>query len=769
MKPWPRALWLIVGLGAALRLLRLDHSLRVDELESWAYAQRPLWGVLSDLNRLPHVPLLCRFSGALLGEREALLRLPFALYGLLTLPLMFLLGRELFDDEVGLLAGLLLAVSPFHIRYCQEPRYYAPFVFYSLSALYCLLRLLRREAGAEPPRRGAYLAGFLVSHLLNLCLHRLAVYPLALSALLIAWDAWRRRLRGEDSGAGGVWLPAACAAFVVCAVLAPQWQWLEDTVYRESRGALTLRMSYLIWHYRDPRRSVVWELLSEFSGGWRPALLLLAAGLAGTVARGRDGLGRAVPLLLWFVPPLLSLSVIRTRTHFELRYFIFALPAWLIWGAAGISALASSLAARSAGGQGRRRWALAVPVAALLAFAAPPLLAYYRLPKSRMREAFAYLNAACSPGDAVVMYPAWDTLWYGYYRLKDGCRLFHSANLLEGSPAYAPEVVLGARKHVWLAGTWISDQVRAEEFGRIRGVLERDCRPEGERVFRSQNPNDDYRVSSYRCPGGLGRGRLAAPAPPRNLRPSFWRPEGYWLLANLPEAEDRLRGRWRFSEDLSLTAARTRMVAEGSRDSVVLVWRGRGEFGGPGWAEGFVSGDVFLLPKGTPWGWRSRDASDAVILQFDLPPGRDGDSRVREAPREAPRRLGNALLADGAQGETILLRGAGWRVSLFRMAPGTEQTVTRRLQPPLPRMLSVLCRGRVRIRKKEDVFHPSEGDLFMMERIGVPRAWHWENLGPAASVELRFVQESAPGAPPMETMTSATGKGVRAWPPMLIP
>jgi uncharacterized membrane protein len=758
MKAWLPLLGLIVLAGTALRLFHIGHSLRVDELETWAHAQRPAGAIISDLDRLPHVSLLAQFGTSLLGESEAALRLPFVVYGLLALPLVFLVGRELFDTEAGLLSSLLLAFSEFHIRYCQEPRYYAPFVFYSLTSFYCLLRLFRGESPAGVGRRWAYLGVFIACQLLNLSLHRLAVYPLALSGAFVLWELGRRGLRRGVPVPAWAWAAAAGTALVLLGIYIPQRQWLLDALGRESRGALTLRMSYLVWHYRDPGGSVSWELLSAFSGGGWPALFLLLGGAVGAWARGREGLRRGAPLLLWLILPLVSLALVRSRTHFELRYFIFMLPLWLVWAAAGLSALASRLAGRLSRRPGSRRWAHLALAMLLLSGSVPSLRAYYGLPKSRLREAFAAIDAECSPGDAVVVYPAWDTLWYGYYRLKDGCRLLHPSSLLEGSPAFAPEGVLGARPRVWLAGTWIGDMARAEEFARVRGLLEKACSLEKELVFSSRDPNDDYRVFSYRCRGGTGADR-AAPAAPRPPRPSFWRGEGYWLLANLPQTAGRLRGAWNFSQDLALTAGREGSLSVGPRGAVLLAWEGRGELRGAGRAEGFAAGDVFFLPAGVPWRWRG--AGDALMLRIDLPAAAAGEARLR--------RLGSTRDPGAAGEESVLARGAGWRVVLFRLEPGSAQTVTRGARPPLPRMLSVVCRGRLRIRKKHDVFHPFEGDVFLTEKLGIPRAWRVENAGAEPSVELRFIDER--GAPPSlpRPMDSATGKAGGAWPPMLIP
>lgn len=751
---------LVVGIGAALRLFHLGHSLRVDELETWAASQRSLWDIAVDLDRLPHASVLCRLAEVLLGRGEFFLRLPFALYGVLTLPLIFLAGRELFDDEVGLLASLLLAVSAFHIGYCQEARYYAPFAFYSLSAFYCLLRLLRREDAAGSAGRRACLAVFLFSHLLNLSLHRMAVYPFALSAAMIAWDIlWGLRRNARSNLRG--WVPALFMLLILVAIVGSQWQWLRDAAFRESIGALTLRMSYLIWHYRDPRSSVAWELLSAYSGGRLTALIFLTAGAAGVLVRGKEGRRRTAPLLLWIVAPLVSLAVVRTRTHFELRYFIFLLPAWLLWAASGLSAAASYLGARLARGEGARRWMLLGMVAAVLAGETPSLAEYYRLPKARIREVFDFVNASCSPEDAVVMYPAWDTLRYGYYRLKAGCRLFHPASLIEGSPAFAPEGIVGASRRIWLAGTWVADPVRVEEFERVRGFLSRRCEPEEERIFPSRDANDDYRVGSFRCRGkGAPPRRAPTTAALQGARPSFWRGEGYRLLANIPQAAGWMRERWRFSKDLSLASGKTGLIDAGSHGKILFVWSGAGTLYGSGGVEGFSLGDVFFLPARAALRWKSGLPSGATMLEFYLPVEADGSGGIL-------RRLGNAQDGYLAQGESVLLRGRGWRLAVFRMAQGVQQTVTRDFKPPMARMWSVLLRGRLRI-WWDNYSYSFPGDLFTVENFDIPLPLHMENLDSRGSTELRFIIEDGFHILPIAPMTSSSGKGVGAWPPMLI-
>ena len=68
-----------------------------------------------------------------LGSSEAYIRTLSALFGIATIPAVFVLGRRMFDARVGLIASLLLAVNAYAIRYSQEAR------SYSLYPLLCVL------------------------------------------------------------------------------------------------------------------------------------------------------------------------------------------------------------------------------------------------------------------------------------------------------------------------------------------------------------------------------------------------------------------------------------------------------------------------------------------------------------------------------------------------------------------------------------------------------------------------------------------------------
>ena len=64
------------------------------------------------------------------------------LVGVGSIVLIYLVGRELFDKEVGLLAGFFMAISEFQIYYSQQARFYSFFEFAALlSFLFFILAL----------------------------------------------------------------------------------------------------------------------------------------------------------------------------------------------------------------------------------------------------------------------------------------------------------------------------------------------------------------------------------------------------------------------------------------------------------------------------------------------------------------------------------------------------------------------------------------------------------------------------------------------------
>ena len=93
-------------------------------------------------NHPPLYFLLLHFVVQLAGQSEFALRFPSLAFGVLIVPLLYAVGKQLFDQRVGLLAALFGAISPLYLWYSQEARMYTMFTFLGLLSFYALLRIL---------------------------------------------------------------------------------------------------------------------------------------------------------------------------------------------------------------------------------------------------------------------------------------------------------------------------------------------------------------------------------------------------------------------------------------------------------------------------------------------------------------------------------------------------------------------------------------------------------------------------------------------------
>src|SRR5499426_2866305 len=126
---------LIFGVGASLRLYGLEfQSLWQDEGFQYYIATQNSMGKLFQQSLSFHPPLsfIVNHLFLLLGDSDFLLRLLSTLCGIASLPILYVLGRELTSKKAAVFAVFVLAFSPFHIWYSQEARMYSQLLFLSL-------------------------------------------------------------------------------------------------------------------------------------------------------------------------------------------------------------------------------------------------------------------------------------------------------------------------------------------------------------------------------------------------------------------------------------------------------------------------------------------------------------------------------------------------------------------------------------------------------------------------------------------------------------
>lgn len=167
----------IIILSIGLRLFALEsEGLWLDEAIAGYHGGQSLLHILNFVDANPPLHLLVLHPFTYLGIGEFALRLPSVIFGVLSVFLIYLLGKKMFNPRAGLIASLLLAVSSFHIFYSQEARPYSLFFFLSMLSFYFYMKFSKR-----PSRKNTIT--YLVSTILAIYTHYFAIFVPVVQAI----------------------------------------------------------------------------------------------------------------------------------------------------------------------------------------------------------------------------------------------------------------------------------------------------------------------------------------------------------------------------------------------------------------------------------------------------------------------------------------------------------------------------------------------------------------------------------------------------------
>jgi len=431
---WERpGLAVLLFIGFGLRLAFLEHkSLWLDEAVTLSKALAPP-SVIITAHDETHPPLYYLFMHfwVMLGQSEALLRLPSVIFGTLAPPFLYGLSREWIGRGGALLATALLALAPLHIWYSQEARMYSLVPLLALIAAFNAVRALRGQG------RGYWVAAVLA----------------ALAAIYTDYSA-----------VVGLWL--GNLAFLALASYAPElrsqlraWGW--------AHGALLL--GYLPWlpllwqqagGFIPAQLDVYTTVLSRLlhievtPEHWQIALLVgVAFGLFLLGLAWRHGAGAIAWLVrqrwvggVFIVAWGLSLIAMPIpRGYFLKRESLIALPFLLI----GV-----------AWAMGRMRTPYILAAGALALSLVTSLYTILAVPKEQWREATAWVRAQQAPGDVIALQPDYEHYVFSYYyqgRFR-WIGLPSTATELDAS-LFGPEV-----KRLWLVQFTPPNDAAADEL-----------------------------------------------------------------------------------------------------------------------------------------------------------------------------------------------------------------------------------------------------------------------------------------------------------------
>jgi mannosyltransferase len=492
------ALVAVTLLGFAVRLFRAGtQSLWVDEIETAKIATRPLGDLVRGVgvDVMPSAWLSPFYYAVLKGvvllprpSSEHLLRLSSVVLGTATIPALGWTASRLVSPGVGLVAALLLAVSPFHVWYSQEVRPYVLVVLLATLAIGACLRAL--ETGQR-----RWWTAFVALAVMGLYTHPIAlVVPLVcgLTGLERAVHSGTVARKGLGALAAvailflpGVWLIRSLGMNIPADVRAVSVLDLPYAVYAFSVG-FSLGPSTADLHGAlgaALRANAAPIALSALVFG-----ALLVTGIAGT---RRLALERRTCLLSWLVVPLALaiVTAIASPNPFNVRYGIVAYPAYVILLSAGVWSLLSPR--RSDRG---RLVVGASLLAALLGLSAWSLGSLYFDPhyaKEACRELGALLAAETTEQDLVLVNAPYMESAVRYY--------YAGPAVVIGYPrAGTPDLstLVANRARVWLV---LSRTFHGDREGRLRSLL-------GERMVEERQERFPGIVAYRFVPRGAASG-----------------------------------------------------------------------------------------------------------------------------------------------------------------------------------------------------------------------------------------------------------------------
>ena len=140
----PATVGAVTVLALVLRLLGLHESLFGDEIFTYDIVTRnDLGSVLSTVRHTSITPPLhyvVAWFAVQIGNPHTWVRVPSIIFGTLTVPMLYLLGARTVGRSAGVLAALLLAISPFAVWYGEEARTYALVMLLVVCAAYAVVR-----------------------------------------------------------------------------------------------------------------------------------------------------------------------------------------------------------------------------------------------------------------------------------------------------------------------------------------------------------------------------------------------------------------------------------------------------------------------------------------------------------------------------------------------------------------------------------------------------------------------------------------------------
>ena len=404
----------IIVVGSILRVYHVDtESVWLDEAASIAGSKEKVVSVIQSSGKMHNQPplyfILLHYWMRFFGTSELAVRSLSAIFGIVSIFVIYQVGFQLFNWKVGLISSFLSAISCYHIYYSQEARVYSLLHLLTLLSFFVFIRSLRGN--------GKRALNFALLLLVNVCLAYAHPYGIF---VIISQNAYFLLLWSECRGLRWWFFGVQIATVTLFLPWIPTF---IDRVSHVSQG---------FWIPRPTLKSILYTV-KDYAGGddglsWISFFLFsifCAIGLI-SVKRLEGGwiwrkplqgikklslnispeyVEESLLLLMWFAFPIVVpfvVSQVATPMYLS-RYTISASPAFYLLVAKGISSFTS-------------RMALFCLIIIIFLLSLPGLQNYYtQTKKDQWRETTRFVEHNGRAKDVIIIWPDFSHLPFDYY------------------------------------------------------------------------------------------------------------------------------------------------------------------------------------------------------------------------------------------------------------------------------------------------------------------------------------------------------------------
>ena len=343
------ALWvlLLTLIAFALRMFQLDkQSLWYDEAFSVFLSRFDLATITARTAADIQPPLYYYVLNVwmlLAGASEFAVRFVSLFFGVLTIPLMYVTARRLFNATTGIFAALIATFSALYLWYAQEARMYTLITFLGLLSSYALLRAFAGK-GAR---------WWIVFAAVNIAAVYAHYFAFTIIAFQIVYALYVILTQREKRGAWRGALIAFAAIFVAFLPWVPFMlnRLGEDASYFRGDLKLDEALRHIGINFAVGE-SVLEQIAQYIALVWLGALVIALPAYAiqnrKSEIKNQKSIAPLLFALLYLVVPLVLLLFLFSRNpKFNARYLMLASPGFYLMLAVGLASLWAMLSSRN--------------------------------------------------------------------------------------------------------------------------------------------------------------------------------------------------------------------------------------------------------------------------------------------------------------------------------------------------------------------------------------------------------------------------------------